>query len=178
MNMHEVLESIGFEPFHPALTALAAYRAGSLSVPISPGTPRYENLVRLALRLGDVGAPASAEDIKKWFLPIVAHVKIGNMGPDEIVARAEGVAFALEGKPRFFFSRALLREVMLKCEWLPTAAEIWPLIESNFREFERLRADLNAALMRPVNAALPSSGDAASLGFDPNGTVMPIRKIS
>lgn len=178
MSMREVLESLGFEPFHPALTALAAFRAGQISAQIRPDSERYKNAAILLGRVAAIAAPMSAAEVKKWFMPIVASVKTGNMGPDEIVARAEGVAFAFEGMPRFLFSRALLRDVVLKCEWLPTAAEIWPLVEPTLKEFERLRADLNGMLGLPVVASLPSPEEVLHLAGKSAKSLIPIQALN
>lgn len=176
MNSFEILKKFGFEPFHPAVTALSAFRGGMIHTEIAPDSARFKNAAFLFSRLAYHGAPVTEEHLKRWFMSIVVNVKTGNMAPEEIVARSEGIVFAFEGKPSFLFDEDLAREVILKCEWTPMAAEIWRFAEPGFTEFENLRMDLNRMLGRFVYEPLPPFANVQKLGWDQEPPrVTPIR---
>ena len=178
MNLRETLEGYGFGPSHPALTALAAFRGGHIVTNIKPESQRFKNAALLMCALATLGAPATATEIRAWFSSIIPCVKTGNMESDAIVSRADGVALAFSDVPRFLFGAELTREVLKKCEWLPTAAEIWALIEQTVTDFNRLVTDLNLMLGRSCTAALPAPDEVLALGGGADNTkVIPIRRI-
>jgi hypothetical protein len=181
--MFKVLERIGINISHPAAQSLNYLK--STDIAMFPPSPR---------RLADCGflmnllmvyfSGITLAEATDWFGSVVAGTKTGSLDATEIEARWNAFAFSVEGKPKCLFDDALKREVLLKFSWLPTAAEVWALVEPEYAEFQSVLLHLNKILGRPFRAALPSFAEIEEHGWaiDPAAkpaiVSVPIRALS
>ena len=164
--MFEILRLLNIPSDHPGAAIINLFRHGALVVEVRPGSLRHRQLCSLMAALATVATPVTPDGIEKWLAKIVRGTKPCTMTAREIEQRVDCIKFALEGKPSLLFCPEVQRAVLLREEWVPTAAAIWAVMEPYHRKFEALLKDFNRITGRMLLAPLPSAQELAALGAD------------